>query len=347
MSWRMDRLRAILFRRPRYRITRGGFLFLFAVALTGAGAFLSGNNLLFLIFAAMLALLMVSGFISRLSLAGLELELLIPEHVSARAVTPARIRIRNLKRFTASFSIEVSGRGDPDGNTPPILTTPAYFPLIGGRQSVETTVQVVFSRRGRHRENLFLLSTKFPFGFIRRSAMVALRHETVVYPSLEPQPGMELLLENLTNAAEAQVRGGGNDYLQIRPYATGDDARHTHWKSTARTGMLQLREFGRDERRPVELWLDRQMEPGQEKEFEDLIGGCAFVTWQLARRGMDVIFRTDGVALSLTGGEGLYDILVVLALVEPCGSISGAPLEQPADQSGLQVVFSARRRRSE
>ena len=31
-------------------------LFLFAIALTGAGAFLSGNNLLFLVFSAMLAL---------------------------------------------------------------------------------------------------------------------------------------------------------------------------------------------------------------------------------------------------------------------------------------------------
>ena len=62
-----------------------------ALALTGAGAFLSGNNLLFLVFAAMMALLLVSGFISRLVLSGLELELLLPENVSARMPTAARI----------------------------------------------------------------------------------------------------------------------------------------------------------------------------------------------------------------------------------------------------------------
>ena len=71
-------------RRLRNRVTRGGALFAMALALTGAGAFASGNNLLFLIFSAMLALLLVSDFLSRLVLSGLELELLLPEHVSAR-----------------------------------------------------------------------------------------------------------------------------------------------------------------------------------------------------------------------------------------------------------------------
>src|SRR5580698_6424364 len=101
---------------------RGGVLFLAALALTGAGAFYSGNNLVFLIFAAMMALLLVSGFISRLVLSGLELELLLPEHVSARMPAAARIRIRNLKRLTPSFSIELSGA--------PILKEPVYFALI-------------------------------------------------------------------------------------------------------------------------------------------------------------------------------------------------------------------------
>ena len=41
--------------RIRYRVMRGGVLFLAALALTGASAFYSGNNLVFLIFAAMMA----------------------------------------------------------------------------------------------------------------------------------------------------------------------------------------------------------------------------------------------------------------------------------------------------
>jgi len=41
-------------------------------------AFVSANNLMFLILAAMLSTFMISGFISRLGLAGLELELFLP-----------------------------------------------------------------------------------------------------------------------------------------------------------------------------------------------------------------------------------------------------------------------------
>src|SRR5579863_10104921 len=181
--------------RLRHRITRGGFLFVLAVALTGAGAFLSGNNLLFLVFSAMLALLLVSGFISRLVLSGLELELLLPEHVSARMPASARIRIRNLKRLTPSFSIELSGA--------PILKDAIYFPLIPGRTMVEAVVHVVFPHRGRHRENLFVIATKFPFGFLRKSTTVALRRETIVYPALEPREGMQVLLDSISGEIES------------------------------------------------------------------------------------------------------------------------------------------------
>jgi hypothetical protein len=143
-------------RRVRYRVMRGGVLFIAALMLTGAGAFLSGNNLLFLIFAAMMALLLVSGFISRLVLSGLELELLLPEHVSARMPTSAKVRIRNLKPFTPSFSIELSGE---------ILTNPYYFPMIPGRKTIEAAVEVVFP----HREVTKRISSRFPPGSLLAS----------------------------------------------------------------------------------------------------------------------------------------------------------------------------------
>src|SRR5580693_7086017 len=146
--------------RVRYRVTRGGLLFALALILTGAGAFVSANNLLFLVFSAMLALLLVSGFLSRLVLSGLELELLLPEHVSARATTPARVRIRNLKRLTPSFSIELAGRRDAVSHTPSILNTPLYFPIIPGQGVIEAAIEVTFAFRGRHRENLFAISTR-------------------------------------------------------------------------------------------------------------------------------------------------------------------------------------------
>ena len=335
-------LRGLIHRRVRYRITGTGVLFVLAVALTGAGAFLSANNLLFLIFSAMLALLLVSGFLSRLVLSGLELELLLPEHVAARAPTPARVRIRNLKRLTPSFSIELAGRRDTVNNTPSILGAPLYFPLIPGRTVVEASIEVTFPRRGRHRENLFAISTRFPFGFLRKTTIVPLRRETIVYPSLEPHPGDDLLLDQIAGEAETNRRGMGLDFYRIRPYETTDSARLVDWKTTAHTGALQVREFSQEEQRVVEIYLDRCIHPGRNDWFERTVDQCAFAVWHLAERSTGIWFRSQRFSFAIPEDGEVYGVLRYLALTEPTVSLTGDqdPVDSPLDPSGSHLAFT-------
>src|SRR5215469_4312364 len=83
----------------RQQVTRAGLAFALTLLIIALAAFLSANNLLFLILAAMLSTLLVSGFISRLGIAGLELDLVLPEHISARRKVRAGVRLKNLKRW--------------------------------------------------------------------------------------------------------------------------------------------------------------------------------------------------------------------------------------------------------
>jgi hypothetical protein len=87
----------------KYRLTRGGFLFILAVTLISAAAVASANNLLFLVVATMLSVLLVSGLVSRLGLAGLELDSALPEHSSAGLVVAATLAPAQV--FTASARI--------------------------------------------------------------------------------------------------------------------------------------------------------------------------------------------------------------------------------------------------
>ena len=151
----------------RYKITRGGLLFSFAIVVVGVGAVISANNLLFLIVAAMLATLLVSGFVSRLCLAGLDLDFLVPEHVPAGRSVPGKLFVRNQKWLIPSFSIRVEGIRDPAS---PTLKSGVYFPLISAGAIVEETVEVRFPRRGAYRQNSFAFSTAFPFGFLEKFA---------------------------------------------------------------------------------------------------------------------------------------------------------------------------------
>ena len=106
-------LRDALARRIRYKITRGGTLFMLAIVLVSVAAIVSANNLLFLILAAMLATLLVSGFVSRLCLAALELDFLVPEHIPAGRYVPGKLYVRNQKWLMPSFSIRVEGVRQP------------------------------------------------------------------------------------------------------------------------------------------------------------------------------------------------------------------------------------------
>jgi len=340
----LNAFRSAIRHRVHYRVTGGGILYFVAVLLVGFTSFLTANNLLFLVFSAMLAILLVSGFVSRLMLSGLELELLLPEHVWARSAAPARVRLRNLKRITPSFSLELLGQRNSLSNLPPILTAPVYFPIIPGRATVEASVDVTFPYRGRHKENVFLIATRFPFGFLRKTTTLALQRETIVYPALESFPGAgNILDQTATGEVEMAMRGLGRDFYRIRPYEPGDSARHIDWKSSARTGVHHVREFSRDEQGVIEIFLDRRTEAGNSRFFETTVERCAFLVSHLGSGDSNVLFGSQGFTLSATEHEQFYVILKYLALVEPLIAVtSDSGTESHFKASRARIVFSSR-----
>ena len=320
-------------RRRRYRITRAGVVFSFALVLVAAAAALSANNLLFLIAAAMLATLLVSSFVSRLSLAGLQVDLLLPEHICARRPTAARVRLRNLKWMMPSLSIQISGA--PADGRESILHTPLYFPIVPGRVALQERAEVYFPLRGEHGNNLFVFTTRFPFGFIEQRINVALKRDTLVYPAIEARPEWEPLATAIRGEIESQSPGGEHDFYRIRPYLTTDSARHLDWKSSARTGELQIREFAREQKLIIELILDRRIGPGQEAWFESAIECCAFLAWEF--QDSPLILRSQRFVAQVPEDSDVYGILKFLALATPDPN----PLSPAAsDEPTIQILLT-------
>jgi uncharacterized protein (DUF58 family) len=308
-----------------------GLLFTLTCVLVALAAFSSANNLLFLILAAMLATLMISGLISRLSLAGLAIDFQLPEHLCARRNLTGQIVLQNEKRWMASFSIQLSGSGASG------FTTPLYFPVIPGGARLSEPVQLYFPKRGVYRENNFRFATRFPFGFAERRMSVLMRHEILVYPPVDPQPGFEHLLISLTGEIESLYRGQGSDFYRIRPYEALESARHVDWKATAHTGDLQVREFARDQDRSVTFFLDLDAPREQSEWFERSVDCCAFLTWSLAQRGIRLRFCTQTVDYQVPDEADVYAVLKYLATVDLA---RGKSLPPPNDRSVYQVVFS-------
>ena len=330
-----SQFRRAFLRRIRYKVTRGGVLFTAAIVLVGLAAVASANNLLFLILATMLSTLMVSGLVSRLCLAGLDLDFLVPEHVSVGRTIPAKLYVRNEKFWMPSFSIHIVG---VEQNVPPVLQSAVYFPVIPGGATLEETVQVRFARRGEYRENRFAFHTRFPFGFLEKTARVVLRREIIVYPCIDAQAGFEELLADLAGEIETYYRGLGRDFYRIRPYEAFESARHVDWKATAHTGALQVREFARDQEQTVEMFLDLDVPPGMETWFERAVDCCAFVAWRLAGKAVGVHFRTQEFDFRLPEEGDIYTILKYLALV---AIKQGKAPEGPAGETSFPIVMTA------
>jgi uncharacterized protein (DUF58 family) len=342
MTW-WQNLRTLWPGALRQQVTRMGFAYFGSIIVVLLASFLSANNLLFLILAAMISIFLISGFVSKLTLAGLEIDLLLPPHISARRTIRATVRLKNLKRWMPSFSIRVTGAPPSRIATHSNISPSGYdgalfFPVIPGGVTAEETIELRFPTRGRHSERTFQLTTGFPFGFAERRETVTLRHDVIVYPCLDPRPSFQSLTDAIAGEIEAWRRGPGHDFYRIRPYEVLESARHVDWKATAHTRSLQVREFACDEDQMIVIFLDLDATPDQRAWFETAVECAAFVAFRLSETGHRVRLLTQDFDMASPSEGDIHAILTYLALVS---SRAGARAPGPDQSSPLQIVLSA------
>ena len=316
-----------------YRLTREGVIYLAAVFIVVLAAVNTGNNLLFMILACLLAGILISGILSRAVLTGLQLNIELPEHVFAGQPILANVEVGNEKSITPSFSLRVVGVSEK--NDAQILTRPVYFPYIPHESSARQSVELLFPRRGVYRQNAFGIRTKFPFGFLEKTRRVDSPMELVVYPRVEPTDDFYEILPLLSGEIESAHRGRGHDLHSIRDYLPTDSARFVDWKASAKTGALKIREFAREDERRLILALDPSLPPmpagatgeieKQNEQFERAVSLAACIAWHFFEVRAEMQFCTPRMSTPMTSaGEIIYDVLRELAYVEPDRKNSGA-----------------------
>lgn len=316
-----------------YRLTREGVIYLAAVFIVVLAAVNTGNNLLFMILACLLAGILISGVLSRAVLTGLELKIELPEHVFAEQPILANVEVSNEKSITPSFSLRVVGMSEK--SEAQILTRPVYFPYIPHENSARQSVELVFPRRGVYRQNAFGIRTKFPFGFLEKTRRVDSPMELVVYPRVEPTDDFYEILPLLSGEIESVHRGRGHDLHSIRDYLPTDSARFVDWKASAKAGALKIREFAREDERRLILALDPSLPPmpagtageieKQNEQFERAVSLAACIAWHFFEVRAEMQFCTPRMSTPMTSaGDIIYDVLRELAYVEPERKNSGA-----------------------
>jgi len=333
-----------------YKLTREGMVYVAGVFVVALAALNTGNNLLFLILASLLAGIIVSGVVSRMVLAGVELELELPEHIFARQPVTATVVLRNEKQTLPSFSLRVVG--DKKKALQQVLTRPVFFPYLPRKQTVRQKVELAFPRRGVYRQDAFGVQTKFPFGFLQKTRRVESKLEVYVYPRVEPTEEFYEILPLLTGELESYQRGRGHDLYSIRDYQTTDSARFVDWKASAKTGALKVREFAREDERRVVLALDPFLPGGgatgdRGEKFERAVALCACLAWHFYEIDsvMQFCCASHRTAM-LPAGELVYDVLRHLATVQAETAQDGEGfLSQIAEESDVfKIVLTSRAR---
>lgn len=316
----------------RYRLTLAGFLFAVTMVVVGTLAFLSGANLLLLIFAAMLSAWLISGFVSRLCLAGLAVDYQLPDEISARQPMRGRIILKNLKRFTPSFSVHLQG------NREEIRIRPLYVPVVGGGQQVNESTEVTFLRRGLHRGNSLMLATSFPFGFLERRMRVEMRESVIVFPCLEGTQDWRTIYSVIDREITALLQGRGHDFYRLRDYIHGESAKNVDWRVTAHTQHLMVREFAREESLEVEIFLDLFPAGRGSAWFEKAVECAAYLAWRIQQEEVRLRFHSQEVSIAVPQQGTIYDVLRYLAVVTPL--LRPAPMPAPPERD-LAIVVSA------
>ena len=83
--------------RMEYRITRQGWIYILGIVIVALAAINTGNNLLFLILACLIASILMSGILSSVTLAGVEMDLRLPQHIFARQTVRSVVELKNEK----------------------------------------------------------------------------------------------------------------------------------------------------------------------------------------------------------------------------------------------------------
>ena len=305
------------FRAPRkLKFTREGKFFVGITLGVGFAAINTGNNLLYLLLGMLLALIIVSGLMSELSLRELTVVRRLPMRAQVGRPHLVEIEVFNHKGRVPSYAIEVEDlrAGQPADKR-------CFFLKISPKSAQVAAYRRTPAKRGRDKHVGFRIATRFPFGLFEKSREVPANGELIIYPAVDPLQLPALSAGHQVGGDASFGRGHGDDYLGLKILRDGEDPRDVHWRKSAAIGQLVMRERAREARPDVLLPLDVVRRADAK---DDWWTGFERRIRDVASRSVAHIKRGDTVTIKTTAGDtvrgdrstGADRLLRFLALLE-------------------------------
>jgi uncharacterized protein (DUF58 family) len=298
------------------QVTREGGGFIFLLFGIGIGAINTGNNLLYLVLAMCCSFIAISGILSEQTLKEVSVQASLSNTIYPDDSYPLNLKISNLKKSIASYSLYVEFPLDPMGCYR--IEPSAYAYQIPPQSAVDKSLMFVGLKRGLVHLKTVHLKTSFPFGFFVKTKALPIAVDTLIFPTIKdvtlPSP------QEFSEEGEGTIGLAGDDLYSLREYQPGDPMATVHWKSSAKTGTLRVKEFSKGGFHNYTLFLNivdpqTNVIVGPET-LENRVTETASLAYHLIRRGDEVSLKTPEMQIPSGNSEAhLEHLLKYLARV--------------------------------
>ena len=272
-----------------------------------------------------------------------------PRLVIARWVHPSVLTVGDTGRVDLLIENRATGRSPRADLTEPVgATNTAHMTVaaLGPRDQVTAGYRVPASRRGVLLVGPTTLQRRDLLGLAVDERIVAGSAEITVAPQTFELPmpalGNGILGRHLLALSQ---RIGPGEFHSLRDYVAGDEPRSIHWKASARSEELKVRQHEAQGVRRCIIVLDRDgdaypapMSTEQADVFERAIVAAGSLVLSADRAGLTTRFVTGGI--DLRGPDVAAQALRVLAPLE-LGPPLGELERDPGEGLGLVVVVTS------
>ncbi|MFH1529533.1 MAG: DUF58 domain-containing protein [Pseudomonadota bacterium] len=320
-----------LFPRKLRLTNEGKFLLLITFGM-GFAAINTGNNLFYLVLGLLISLVTFSGILSELTLRRVSWQRRYPDRFHAGRAVTGRVDLTNQKRRLASYSLEVSDVIDGEGAS----CAPGRALVVRPGETASGFPTFRFERRGRYRSAGFSLATAYPFSFFRKSRFYPEPSDFLVYPRVDIDIGDPARLMGWGEQVDAAGKGRGTEFYSARAFQATDDMRDVHWKRSARTGALVVKEYQALSARRLVIAMAPELDPdGDDGMAEHGIDLAASLATKLSDLDWAVGLSIPGTLFPpRQGTSALETLLEILAMAKVAGTGEGrvdAALDVPPD----------------
>lgn len=195
----------------------------------------------------------------------------------------------------------------------------ASHPVLWDATGIHADIAVPTQRRGPVSLGPWTLERVDPWGLLRRQVGELDGVALMVVPRVRPVSlaALPSALADFGGSAEM----GTTTFATLREYVIGDELRHVHWRSSAKTGKLMMRQYVDITRPRITLILvtEDRAYTGAE-EFEEAVDFIASLAAVASSSGLDVEVVTTAGERAAHGGGRSTAVLDLLALVERTSS---------------------------